>query len=1228
MPSVLICDDDKHTRALLRTIFEQDERFAKHGLTVHEAADGVAGLMAFDQHRAEIVIVDLLMPRMDGFKLCQAIREREHGKTAGLVVVSGAYRDADSAKKVQESYGALWFQKPYQLSDLATAVGRLLEGSRKSEVMMAPPEDVPAAGTLGDAGLPRLLIDLFERRATGMLELRRAKLEKRIDLVAGHPVSVSSNQRSEALGALLVGRGMISEEQHAQALRRAHDEGERLGESLVELGMLTAAQLVKALTAQARAMINSALRWEDGAWTYAPNRDLLDRNKGNALDPIMVVLVGLKQTGSLDLAMRALDAASGRPLRLTARGERYRDRIERAFGDKLLPALARPASVATVLEAWPDAAAAMQALEALLLTGCAEVAAGATSTAGAPPTATAGATPGAPARPQTLIGAVPLPPSFVALPGAAASGRGLAPGLGRPPLPAPPSPAAASSAGAAPSAAAASSPRSSAAPVSGSPRPGTAQVAVAPSAAPSASPSPSAAAKARDPVSLVDLVAGESPGARSARSGPPAPVNPKRGLELWDDLFGENEEAGAPTPSTAVGPAPATPEAVPEAIRDEVSGIIEMTIEVSEQRLPDEAATAEARETLLAEYLRVQALDAYGVLGLEPGATADHVDAAFGRLALEFSLERFSAYNLGPDHGKLEEIHAAHRRAYEILATPAMRADLDARITGPAQPSPAIAGELAFSEGEKLLEQGDVDGAVAAFRRALGAVPDAADYHAALGFALHRKALAAPPGVRGELERAVTIELELALAIDPDHAPGHEYLGRVLAERGQAPDEALGHLERALSAQPIRFGALPAYAALLAGRGDHQALERRYRVLIHTLGDSEPGRSLELWLSLAALYRDRLADPSSARMAFGAAARLAPDDPAIAHALEALTRDRPELWPEHLDALRRLVRLEPEDPGPVKAVATGAVSASAWDLAYLAAGLLSLRDPDDAAGAEPYRRFRPRFLVRAQAPLALAERPGLRHRDDDPAFEALFAQLGPLLDCLAPVDLRGIGAEAPLGPSELPPLVARVRAYLARLLEVAEPALAPSAVFADQAHAAAPAGGPPLILAGPGLLSATDAVPLTFQLTRAMTYLWPGRAAAGARPGRLLRSVVRGLASLGGRGVAQVALDPGDTVAAQARDWLAAASDDTRDQVRHALARLMLGRTNLNLSAWLRAMARTADRVALLVCGDPVVAVRAADAIGGADEARELAAFAISAPHLAARAGLGLSIDV
>src|SRR5258708_2645749 len=122
MPTILIVDDDKHTRALLERIFHNDVRLAAiPGLTIAQAGDGEEGLKILDQKRRDVVVADLLMPRMDGFRFCQALRERDGERKVGLLVVSGVYRDSSISARLREEYGALFFTKPYQIKDMVTA---------------------------------------------------------------------------------------------------------------------------------------------------------------------------------------------------------------------------------------------------------------------------------------------------------------------------------------------------------------------------------------------------------------------------------------------------------------------------------------------------------------------------------------------------------------------------------------------------------------------------------------------------------------------------------------------------------------------------------------------------------------------------------------------------------------------------------------------------------------------------------------------------------------------------------------------------------------------------------------------------------------------------------------------------------------------------------------------------------------------------------------------------
>jgi two-component system, OmpR family, response regulator len=68
MSNILIVDDDPHIRELVQ-VFLQNEGFA-----VAAAADGLAALATLEALKAELVIVDVMMPNMDGWELCRELR--------------------------------------------------------------------------------------------------------------------------------------------------------------------------------------------------------------------------------------------------------------------------------------------------------------------------------------------------------------------------------------------------------------------------------------------------------------------------------------------------------------------------------------------------------------------------------------------------------------------------------------------------------------------------------------------------------------------------------------------------------------------------------------------------------------------------------------------------------------------------------------------------------------------------------------------------------------------------------------------------------------------------------------------------------------------------------------------------------------------------------------------------------------------------------------------------
>ena len=68
MSTILIVDDDPHLRELARVFLQRE------GFTIYEACDGVEALSVLERLKVEMVILDIMMPKMDGWELCRQLR--------------------------------------------------------------------------------------------------------------------------------------------------------------------------------------------------------------------------------------------------------------------------------------------------------------------------------------------------------------------------------------------------------------------------------------------------------------------------------------------------------------------------------------------------------------------------------------------------------------------------------------------------------------------------------------------------------------------------------------------------------------------------------------------------------------------------------------------------------------------------------------------------------------------------------------------------------------------------------------------------------------------------------------------------------------------------------------------------------------------------------------------------------------------------------------------------
>ena len=116
MPKILIVDDDPHIREVLRFAL------GKAGFGVCEAADGAAALSQFERERPDLVVLDILMPEMDGTEVCRSLRR--HSATP-IVFLSSKDDEIDRILGL-ELGGDDYVTKPFSPRELVARVKAVL----------------------------------------------------------------------------------------------------------------------------------------------------------------------------------------------------------------------------------------------------------------------------------------------------------------------------------------------------------------------------------------------------------------------------------------------------------------------------------------------------------------------------------------------------------------------------------------------------------------------------------------------------------------------------------------------------------------------------------------------------------------------------------------------------------------------------------------------------------------------------------------------------------------------------------------------------------------------------------------------------------------------------------------------------------------------------------------------------------------------------------------------
>lgn len=124
MASLLVVDDDAHIREVMRFALE------KAGHQITEAADGAAALAAFQRQPFDLLVLDIVMPEMDGLELCRKIRALGE---VPIIFVSSRDEELDRVLGL-ELGGDDYLTKPFSPRELSARVAAVLRRGRLSAV--------------------------------------------------------------------------------------------------------------------------------------------------------------------------------------------------------------------------------------------------------------------------------------------------------------------------------------------------------------------------------------------------------------------------------------------------------------------------------------------------------------------------------------------------------------------------------------------------------------------------------------------------------------------------------------------------------------------------------------------------------------------------------------------------------------------------------------------------------------------------------------------------------------------------------------------------------------------------------------------------------------------------------------------------------------------------------------------------------------------------------------
>ncbi|MDD5687918.1 MAG: response regulator [Elusimicrobia bacterium] len=124
---ILIIDDEPAILGILSDVLTSE------GYTVNAASDGETGIEKVKEFNPALIILDVVLPGINGFEVCKILKEDQQTKNIAIIILTGISTLAEHKQKAFQLGADDYLTKPFGMSDLLERIKKLITGQNNQK---------------------------------------------------------------------------------------------------------------------------------------------------------------------------------------------------------------------------------------------------------------------------------------------------------------------------------------------------------------------------------------------------------------------------------------------------------------------------------------------------------------------------------------------------------------------------------------------------------------------------------------------------------------------------------------------------------------------------------------------------------------------------------------------------------------------------------------------------------------------------------------------------------------------------------------------------------------------------------------------------------------------------------------------------------------------------------------------------------------------------------------